>query len=362
MWEVESYSLWDCTQDEWIPTLCIRSLTFVAVASLTMIALLLSIYRLHKLSKSCMSYQLGVLYCALLQAGMLLSFYGYASWSFLHLGAEYLKLATFQIFGYFFSRSAVRLVQRRELRKQVVVPLSIIIFLIATALGVLSLLPSYAAQGCRSVPWVAFSALQFLFATLFCVVTLIILRNLSTRNSVSTSFRNRFTRPLATLALIYGFVSLGTLLFRVYLYISTMSQSMTCVTLLSQQPAWFVWTAMIFTFIDLVVPLWALIWYFWETVRPNFSISVIPATRGADDPLSDASYPPPTTRLEISASQKFGAYPSDRESSWTDSRPGSVASSYDDMHNYLEQELGSSFYGEEDNAEYSYGTPTYEGM
>jgi len=78
----------------------------------------------------------------------------------------------------------------------------------------------------------------------------------------------RHTRPLTVVLFIYSLCAIANLGFQIYLFLVTVGNESCHQVLIEQQPVqqWLFWCYPIMRQIDLLVPLWAILWYFFATV------------------------------------------------------------------------------------------------
>lgn len=240
-------------------------------------------------------------------------YYAALSASWFHLVLEYVKLAAFLMVGYFFASSALRLTHVQH-HKRLLLPAFLVAALLLTAAAAWALVPEYARAGCRNVLWLAFSLGQFVYAFVFEVIALVILTRLRDKSAISHAFRTRLTRPLVLLALIYGPSSLATFAFRVFLYVQAQldATQTACEVLADSQPRWMLWSATLYSLLDLCAPVAAIAWYFTATVQPRYSLSVVPIAVGTTfDDAPQLHFPPATTvRALLRCSRRRSRCPS----------------------------------------------------
>lgn len=85
----------------------------------------------------------------------------------------------------------------------------------------------------QDVPLLVFSVLHFFLALCLCLTALFVFKALKSPNTrLSHEYKIRHTRPMATLATIYGFSALTNLLFRIFLFVRSPEAKDTCHELL----------------------------------------------------------------------------------------------------------------------------------
>eukprot|EP01125_Pyxidicula_operculata_P020880 TRINITY_DN7847_c0_g1_i1.p1 TRINITY_DN7847_c0_g1~~TRINITY_DN7847_c0_g1_i1.p1 ORF type:complete len:358 (+),score=41.77 TRINITY_DN7847_c0_g1_i1:53-1126(+) len=268
----EGYSLAMCVDDQIFSSsgpvyfYCIRTCILIAIAALSLFSVLFSSMRVVRISKQKISYPLAILYSMTLFCLTILCYHSFASYRWLHLVIEFLKITAFGCVSFFFSYSAVRLYNITDRAKRpLMITFALYYVLVIICFG-FAVHPNFIVLGCSNLPWVLFSVAQFLFALLFGVVSVLILRMMARKTTISNSFKVKHTRPLIALVLTYGFISTTTLIFRVYVYIESMD-GVDCNSIISDQSDYFIWLFMLYTIVDMFLPVWAIIWYFLQTVQ-----------------------------------------------------------------------------------------------
>lgn len=153
---------------------------------------------------------------------------------------------------------------------------------------------------------------------------------------------------MTILTVVYGFISTVTLVSRSYFFFQAAQSDMPCASVVAGQPEWMVWGTTIYYFVDLSLPIWLLIWYFNVTVRPSYSISVIPASMGNESETFQVdNFPATPARLEINATvaspstpsastPAMARTPSYRKFAPYSSAPSSAASSFSEVSQFLQ--------------------------
>eukprot|EP01127_Copromyxa_protea_P005534 TRINITY_DN15456_c0_g1_i1.p1 TRINITY_DN15456_c0_g1~~TRINITY_DN15456_c0_g1_i1.p1 ORF type:complete len:371 (-),score=28.51 TRINITY_DN15456_c0_g1_i1:96-1208(-) len=279
VWGAGAVSVLECVEQWDLPfDPCPRCMVLSALSLLTCIAVLFALCRVFILTRRVASYQTFVLTTASLQALCLVFLNFLYAKLILFIITEFLKVTTLLAVSLFFSTSALRMLQKDALRRWVAFPF---FFLVGVGLMGLMGVAIYYVQShrdeCRDIPLLVFSSTQGFLALSLCCTTGFVFHSLhSPRRAHDTTFSHdykiRHTRPMATLSTIYGFAALVGITFRTCLYFASSSDDITgetCRTFLRERKSWFMWVSMIYTIIDLLLPLWSLVWYFQRTVKES---------------------------------------------------------------------------------------------
>jgi len=243
----------------------------------TLVMVVISTVRLAKLTKKkcyIISFQLCIHYTVFVQTLALLVYFTVFDDFVLHTAYEYAKLATFIIVGFFFTLSAHRFRLLPEcISKRAVIAGFIFFFLFVTCE---SFLVWKIGDNCSNVGRLVFAAAQFVFAGFFGMVSFLILRTVkrgpSHRKTVSQSFMIRHTRPLTIVLIIYTWTSTVNVGLQIFLYMVT-KDGESCHSVVQRQPEQIKISYPIFKQIDLLVPLWAILWYFYITRKKEVKLA-----------------------------------------------------------------------------------------
>jgi len=240
------------------------------LSTITFLAALIGIIRTGVLTKRVFSPQIAV-QCVILVQMVIMMIYFYAlDLYWLHNTFELLKLTTFVAVCYYFSISAEQMrVFPAFLSKSIVIIFFITVYSGVLTVYILSLLVN---NGCANIYRLLFGVLQFLFATLFSVVTVLIVKLGARYLKASPTFMERHTRPMASVTIIYCFTSIIYLALRIFLFLETKGEER-CSQVLHAQAPFFLWGYISFRMVDLILPNWAVLWYFAMTIGPKKQVT-----------------------------------------------------------------------------------------
>jgi hypothetical protein len=222
----------------------------------------------------------------------LLIFYSIYDSYWLRAFLEFSKLSTFMVVGYFFTLSSHKLGLLPRLFNQKIIAIGFsFFFALIVTITILMIYWSYTSgpwAGCRNLARVLFATAQFIFALFFGIVSFLLVQlayGTSGDKAISLNIIIRHTRPLTIVLVIYSFCAVSNLAFQILLFLFTENNE-PCHTVLENlniSSPWIEWLYPIIRQIDLLVPLWAILWYFYTTTEKKES--VLPFKRSEIEPV-----------------------------------------------------------------------------
>jgi len=213
---------------------------------------------------------LAIHYIILIEAIALLVYFSVYGFFWLHTLYEALQLVTFVVVVYFFSLSARSLGLLHEFISRGVITV-IFIVIILYVIGSVAVIIYY-QDSCASVGRIMLATGALFFTLLFAYICFTMIRTISSavksvRKAVSKSFMLRHVRPLTSILLIYSWTSVINEALQVYLYLSA-THGQDCHTVVGSNPI-IEYSYPIFKQIDEILPLLAVLWYFFVTTRKD---------------------------------------------------------------------------------------------
>jgi len=248
----------------------------LGITIITFIFVVLSTLRIIKIVKNYFSYPTNIHYCILLQLLGLLIYYSFYDSFWLRALMELFKLSTFMIVGFFFTLSSHKLgILPKFLNQNFIFIGFIFFFLIIVGITVLMIYWSYTVgpfSGCKNLARLLFATAQFIFALFFGIVSFLFLQmahGIPGDKAISQNIIIRHTRPLTIVLVIYSFCAVSNLAFQILLFLFTENNE-PCHTVLENMDLsspWIEWLYPVIRQIDMIVPLWTILWYFYATTE-----------------------------------------------------------------------------------------------
>eukprot|EP01124_Arcella_intermedia_P032423 TRINITY_DN7560_c0_g1_i3.p1 TRINITY_DN7560_c0_g1~~TRINITY_DN7560_c0_g1_i3.p1 ORF type:complete len:345 (-),score=23.77 TRINITY_DN7560_c0_g1_i3:98-1132(-) len=326
-----------CVWGSW-DILCPLVCVMFGLTILTTLAVIAATCRIGILTKRKLSHQMSIHYCVLFQSLVLLVYYSIYDEHWVRSLFELLKISTFVMVGYFFTRSAFRLrVLPPAFSERCIYGGFFFFFFFVVVNTALMVYWGYSPKspyyGCRNIGRITLAGSQFVFALFFGIISFLIFQLLKTvdpsdttsaypsttinateKTRISSSFIMKHTRPLQIVLVIYTWCSISNLVVQIYLnYESDANES--CHSVLLRQHEiheWFFWLYPIIRQIDLIVPLWAILWYFLQTVQKTDTKAINGDTPFLKPSSSYYSIPPPTTKYRSYETTPAPSNPSQR--------------------------------------------------
>jgi len=140
-------------------------------------------------------------------------------------------------------------------------------------------------DSCENIGRLIFAVVQMVYAVVFGIVCYLILRTVNRsagrRKALSQSFMIRYTRPLTFVLIVYTWTSTINLGLQVFLYnTARLGHVMSCHQTMENESIEVQISYPIFKQIDLLVPIWAILWFFFSTTKKE-SKSVTPLLMSA---------------------------------------------------------------------------------
>eukprot|EP01124_Arcella_intermedia_P020573 TRINITY_DN28054_c0_g1_i1.p1 TRINITY_DN28054_c0_g1~~TRINITY_DN28054_c0_g1_i1.p1 ORF type:complete len:350 (-),score=67.47 TRINITY_DN28054_c0_g1_i1:79-1092(-) len=281
-----------------IDELCISAIVMTVLTSITLLISIVSLVQHLKSGASWIQYQILIHYSVIIQCICLLVYFSIFADFYVHTLYELLKLFTFIFVGYFFTFSAYKMGLTPDCCSKCGLHSTFIVYILFVIAGTAVMI--YFQDTCKNVGRLMFASAQFGFAGFFGVVSYWILRTAnhatSKKTALSQNFMIRHTRPLTIVLIIYTWTSVVNLGLQIFLF-SIAKENKSCHIVLEEQDEGVVISYPIFKEIDNLVPLWAILWYFYTTKKKDLYF-----VAHTNNPLPSAypytaqsqSLPPPT--------------------------------------------------------------------
>jgi len=98
------------------------------------------------------------------------------------------------------------------------------------------------------------------------VSSVVILSLLQERATLSHSFLKRHVGPVKAMVMVHVVSQAITVVFRVYVYVQATIGETACSEIFHHGKSWYIWMMMVYRLIDVVIPQWAILGYFYKTV------------------------------------------------------------------------------------------------
>jgi len=257
------------------------------------------------ITKKKLSYQVGVLLVAFAHSIVNIVMYVFISRLEVSLLVEFTKSLVLLAIGSFFASSAVRMLGWKTKAKFVGYPITVLVFgtLVGCLIWSYFYTPTHKDGECSDIPLLIVSLIHLSLSWTFAIVSAYLVFLLRDRRgsamlSMSSEYKARHKKPMATLACVYAFSATVNAVTRIYLMIVSTGGCKPAFD--ATDPAW-IWVATFYRIIDIFVPLWTLLWYFVHTVKrhakPEMTMDVNNVFEFSDHMEGDSESPSPNAGL-----------------------------------------------------------------
>jgi len=259
----------------WRPYCYITSV-LAGLSYLTLFLGILLTIRLGRLVRNICHVQLGIQIGSVFYSCVVCLYFTWLDEFWVFMTYEFLKITILFCVVGFFSFSILRFHICHPFFSSWVLGVGFTILYIPAVVTYALAIYTVSVQGkiCANLARFGFSVVECVICIVFAIISFMVLHRVEKKVAVSTNYMVKHTRPMVSIMLVYGFTSLTNLAIRIFFQVTAAENTKTCTAQLLDYPTWVIYSYAVYLVLELIIPPWAIYWYFYQTIQENRQVDI----------------------------------------------------------------------------------------